>query len=134
MALHKNTYTPTSNGIYNCIFIVALLSTSRVWAKEAPPKEDFIMNHVKDTREWHIATIGHTHITLPLPVIIYAPGNGLEIFSSSRFTDEHHQRVPYKGYMLDDNDKIVALDQDRVLYDLSLTKNIAAMLLSLIHI
>ena len=132
MALRRNICAPISNGIYRCVLIVALLSTSRVWAEEAPPKEDFIMNHVQDAHEWHIATIGRTHITLPLPIIIYSVKGGLTIFSSSRFTDAHHQRVSYKGYMLDDNNKIVTLDQGHVLYDLSLTKNIAAMLISVL--
>ena len=95
-------------------------------------KEDFIMSHVEDAHEWHFATIGHTHITLPLPVIIYAPGNGLAIFSSSRFKDKNHQYIPYNGYKLNEYGKIVALDQEQVLYDFSLTKNIAAMLIGVL--
>lgn len=132
MALRKNIYTSICNGIYNCVLMSALLYTSHAWAGETPPKEDFIMDHVQDAHEWHIATIGHTHVTLPLPVIIYSVRDGLTVFSSSRFTDSHHQRVPYRGYRLDEHNKIVALEQEHGLYDLSLTKNIAAMLISVL--
>ncbi len=134
MILHEYFYATVKNAIYSFGFVLfmALLPPPRAWAEKAPNKEDFIMHHVKDAHEWHFVTIGNAHITLPLPVIIYSPDKGLEIFSSSHFTDAHHQRVPYQGYLLSDSEKIVALDQDRVVYDLSLTKNIAAMLISVL--
>jgi F-type H+-transporting ATPase subunit a len=132
MALHRDAYTKVKNIIYGFALLVTLLPTPQVWAEKVLKEEDFIMHHVKDAHEWHFATIGHTHITLPLPIIIYATDRGLEIFSSSRFTDEKHQRVPYKGYLRNENEKIVTLDQGRVFYDLSITKNVAAMLVSVV--
>jgi F-type H+-transporting ATPase subunit a len=132
MVLHKAFYTAVSSAIHRFFLLIALLPAPQAWAKGVSENKDFIMHHVKDAHEWHFVTIGHTHITLSLPVIIYSSENGLEIFSSSRFTNAHHQRVPYQGYLLDDNEKIVALDQGRVLYDLSLTKTIAAMLISVL--
>ena len=33
-------------------------------------KTSFIMHHVVDSHEWHFATLGHTHVTLPLPVMV----------------------------------------------------------------
>jgi F-type H+-transporting ATPase subunit a len=42
-----------------------------------------IIEHVLDAHEWHIATIGHHHITVPLPIILFYEG-GLHCFSSSR--------------------------------------------------
>jgi len=133
MALHKDACPTVRNFVCSFAFLVALLPTPPAWAEGALQQdEDFIMHHVKDAHEWHFATIGHTHITLPLPIIIYTADGGLEIFSSSRFTDKNHRRVPYKGYMLNGNDKIVTLDQDRILYDLSITKNVAAMLVSVL--
>jgi len=130
--LHKKECTQIGSAIYKFVFIVALLTAPQVWATETPQEDDFVMHHVEDAHEWHFATIGRTRITLPLPVIIYAPGDGLQIFSSSRFKDENHQYVPYNGYIINDHGKIVALDQEQVLYDLSLTKNIAAMLVSVL--
>lgn len=102
------------------------------WAVEAKQDDDFIMHHISDAHEWHFATIGKTHITLPLPIIIYAKDRGIEIFSSSRFLDRHHHQVPYRGYRLDEHDKLIALDKDRVFYDLSITKNVVSMLISVL--
>ncbi|MHA7877767.1 MAG: F0F1 ATP synthase subunit A [Bacteroidota bacterium] len=131
--LGEHHSTTAKKIIYGGSLIMALLAAPFfVQAKEAPQENNFIMSHVADAHEWHFATIGHIHITLPLPIIIYTPDNGLVIFSSSRFKDENHQRVPYNGYMLDERGKIIALDKAQVLYDLSLTKNIAAMLMSVL--
>jgi len=94
---------------------------------------EFIFHHVQDAYDWHFATIGHTHITLPLPLILYSEDQGLEVFMSSSFLDEDHNYQPYKGYMLeDDGAHLVALDEGRTFYDFSITKNVAAMLLSVL--
>ena len=45
-----------------------------------------ILEHIKDDHSWHLW--GHT--TLPLPVILYSD-KGLEIFSSAKLMDEHHE-------------------------------------------
>ncbi|MCU0318424.1 MAG: F0F1 ATP synthase subunit A [Amoebophilaceae bacterium] len=122
--------------VYSRGFLVALvlLSAANMWAKDVPKREadDFIMHHVRDAHHWHFVTVGHTHVTLPLPIIIYAADGGLQVFSSNRFVDIHHQRVAYQGYVLNDDERITALDQGRVFYDLSITKNVAAMLVSVL--
>ncbi len=52
---------------------------------------DMIVEHVVDAHDWHIMTIGHTHISIPLPIILYQDGHVLT-FSSSAFTNhETHQ-------------------------------------------
>ena len=132
MILRGDIYTTVSNIICRLALLVALLLAHGARAESVLKGDNFIMHHVKDAHEWHFATVGHTRVTLPLPVIIYATDRGLEIFSSSRFSDACHQRIPYAGYALDDNDKIVALDRDRIFYDLSITKNVAAMLVSVV--
>lgn len=132
MASHKHFYTTVRNPIRSLALLIALLPTPSAWAEKHCEHDDLVMHHVKDAHDWHFATIGYTHVTLPLPIIIYAPGRGLAVFSSDRFKDERHQRVPYRGYMLDDNEKIVTLDPSHVFYDLSLTKNITAMLASVL--
>ena len=110
----------------------AWLFSSQAYAEAPASKDDFIMHHIKDAHDWHFATIGHTHITLPLPIILYSADRGLEIFSSSRLTDAHHHPRTYRGYRLDPNEKLVTLDPNRVFYDLSITKNVAAMLVSVL--
>lgn len=92
-----------------------------------------IMEHIADAHDWHIATIGTTHVTIPLPVII-KDEKGLHVFSSSRF---HHGHNAYEGYKLEHN-KLVAVNQDGSIneeasfYDLSITKNVAAMFLAVL--
>jgi F-type H+-transporting ATPase subunit a len=102
----------------------------------AVPKEDetsgFIAHHISDSHDWHFATIGHTHITLPLPIIIYSPERGLDVFSSSKFYDQEHNKVPYNGYILDEHEHIRAEDEGRTFYDFSITKNVASMFISVI--
>lgn len=93
-----------------------------------------ILHHIADAHEWHFFTIGETHVTLPLPVIVYSPERGLSMFSSSRF---HHGEEVYNGYKLD-HGHIVAVDANGVadtsvkVYDFSMTKNVVQMLLAVI--
>jgi len=98
----------------------------------------FIMEHVMDSHEWHIMKIGETHITIPLPVILYTREKGLSVFFSSRF---HHGL--YKGYILAEEGphagKVVQANTDGTVnedaplpVDLSVTKTVAAMLVSML--
>lgn len=112
---------------------------------EAPKKFDagkFVMEHVMDAHEWHIMKIGETHISIPLPVILYTREKGLSVFFSSRF---HHGTKAFKGYMLAEEGphegKIVQANSDGTIneasplpIDLSITKTVAAMLISMILI
>ncbi|NVK84107.1 MAG: F0F1 ATP synthase subunit A, partial [Cytophagia bacterium] len=59
------------------------------------------MHHIKDDYQWHIVTLGHTHVTIPLPVIIYDYEEGLKVFMSSQFYDEHHEPIAHGGYMIE---------------------------------
>ncbi len=88
-----------------------------------------IMEHVADAHSWHFATIAGKHIELPLPIILYSADRGVECFSSARFYDQNHQSIPFHGYHLV-HETIHCLDPNRSVLDLSITKNIAAMLLS----
>ncbi|WP_035805469.1 F0F1 ATP synthase subunit A [Lunatimonas lonarensis] len=97
-------------------------------------KTGFIMHHIKDSHEWHFATIGHTHLTLPLPVIIYSSDRGFEFYSSSNFLDPETHRfgVEFNGYYIDEHDKLRAVDESRSFIDLSITKNVAMLFLVLL--
>lgn len=98
-----------------------------------------IMEHIADAHEWHIMSIGHVHVSIPLPVILWHEGR-LHIFSFAAF---HHGENTYKGfkYMTEGplKGKIVYLglgeDRQPVLpLDLSLTKNVLAIFISVILI
>jgi F-type H+-transporting ATPase subunit a len=86
-----------------------------------------IMDHIKDAHEFHFFTAGHFHATIHLPVIVYSPTKGFEVFSSSRFGHEGNEA--YNGYRLQEGN-IVATDGS-VVYDFSLTKNVVQMILAL---
>ncbi len=116
------------------VLFSALLATTNNPAIAAPDEGDktgFIMHHVKDSHEWHFATFGHTHITLPLPVIIFSPETGLNIYSSSDFQDpETHsfgKEYGQDGYYIDEHDHVQSLDEIRTFIDLSITKNVAML-------
>ncbi len=97
---------------------------------------DLIIDHVIDAHEWHIMTIGHKHISIPLPVILYSKHSGLNVFLSSKLA---HGKE-YKGFKLVDEGEykgkiIEKVDADgtiEVPYDLSITKNVLAMFISII--
>ncbi|WP_339044234.1 F0F1 ATP synthase subunit A [Cardinium endosymbiont of Tipula unca] len=94
-------------------------------------QEDFVMEHVADAHSWHFATISGYHIVLPLPIILFSTDRGFECFASSRFFDAHHNPISFRDYLLS-HEKIQCLAPERTVFDLSITKNIAAMFLSVV--
>jgi F-type H+-transporting ATPase subunit a len=91
---------------------------------------EFIMHHIADAHEWHLITIGHTHVTIPLPVIIYDYEHGFKVHMSSAFVDEEHNPVEVDGYMLE-HGELHSTHHAKFL-DLSITKNVASLFLSVI--
>ncbi len=126
------------------------------------PKKGFdanevIFGHVLDAHEFHFLSYKgddgkQHHATLPLPVILYSPQKGFDVFMSSKF---HHGEETYKGYELLTNEKIeeekldpkkftagqiVAvnanneIDNSVKVYDISLTRNVVQMFISLLFV
>ncbi|WP_419241262.1 F0F1 ATP synthase subunit A [Cardinium endosymbiont of Nabis limbatus] len=114
-------------------WVLYLLSCIAPFSTHATPQQAgySIIEHVTDAHSWHFATISGKHIELPLPIILYSSDKGIECFSSARFYDQNHQPTAYHGYLLLDQ-KIHCVDPNRSVLDLSITKNIAAMFLSII--
>jgi F-type H+-transporting ATPase subunit a len=95
---------------------------------------EVIMEHIKDGHEFHFASLGETHLTIPLPVLLYSPQRGeFKSFMSSKF---HHGHEPYEGYRLS-HGKIIAVDangnpdESVKVYDFSLTRNVVQMFIAL---
>lgn len=86
-----------------------------------------ILHHVMDDHIWHFVD-GH-YGTLYLPVIVYSKEKGLDIFSSRRFFDDHHNTIEYNGYKLDHN-HITLADSGKAVFDLSITKNVAMLFIN----
>lgn len=97
----------------------------------------FVIEHVSDAYEWHIASFGETHISVPLPIILYSKNKGLNVFMSSRF---HHGHESYNNFRIEHEGehegKIVELnDQGEIIdlpVDLSITKTVAGIFVSVI--
>jgi len=112
---------------------------SETWQEEVQKEEfkagDLIIEHISDAYEWHIITIGHTHVTVPLPVMLYDEGK-FHFFMSSVF---HHNNGIYEGYFVSHFDmnsgKIVRKDTEgneiRPDLDFSFTKNVLAIFMSI---
>jgi len=113
------------------------LSATPTAAKEKFRADKMIIDHIVDAYEWHITTIGEHHISIPLPVILYSKTSGFHCFMSSKF---HHgekmvnnfkiaKEKPYEG-------KIVEIVNGKEVrpYDLSITKNVVALLFSMVLI
>jgi F-type H+-transporting ATPase subunit a len=93
-----------------------------------------IMEHISDNHYFHFFDWNGHPVSISLPVILYSPQRGISVFSSSKF---EHGHATYNGYKLEEN-HIVAVDaagnvEETVkVYDLSLTRNVVQMLLSLV--
>lgn len=116
-----------------------VLCFSASWATDAQAhgsdeeKEGFdastvIFGHIGDSHDWHFFDWNGHPVSIPLPVIVYHPQNGISMFSSSRF---EHGHASYEGYSLNEEKKIVSADGAEI-KDLSITKNVASMLISVI--
>ncbi|MEO0311128.1 MAG: hypothetical protein RIQ89_785 [Bacteroidota bacterium] len=108
---------------------------------------EMIFEHILDGHDWHLWGEGDHAVSIPLPVIVYSSARGLDVFMSSNF---HHGHQTYRGYALvrksgEKKHTVVAINEmDNIpahsatinesisaeLYDLSFTKNVAAMFIS----
>ncbi|GAB4396038.1 MAG: F0F1 ATP synthase subunit A [Microscillaceae bacterium] len=102
-----------------------------------------ILHHVADAHEWEFAIIGGTHLTLPLPVILYTP-KGLDVFMSSAIHHGKKEEKEHEGKKTSVTEVKTALNTYHYehgkfhladgghLYDFSITKNVASLFLSVI--
>ena len=118
--------------------------------------KEVIFGHVLNAHEFHFLDItdadGHKKpISIPLPVILYSPTKGWDLFMSSKF---HHGNETYQGYKILTDEAIAEMpesdrknfnpqqivavnaageiDSSVKVYDLSLTRNVVQMMLALI--
>jgi F-type H+-transporting ATPase subunit a len=124
-----------------------LLSVRVSKASEAPEAKfdagKMIVEHISDAHDWHLWGEHEHAVSVPLPIIVYTEGRGFTGFLSSHF---HHGTQAYRGYRLEENGTIVAVNELKQLaveettvneeltaatYDLSITKNVASLLFSI---
>lgn len=106
---------------------------------------DMIMHHIGDSNEWHVLTLNEgtsdeKHISIPLPIIL-KDASGWHTFMSSSvahgeeiegYTMDHGIIKSTKGIERAAMFSLIGGSQDSssVFYDFSITKNVAAMLVS----
>jgi F-type H+-transporting ATPase subunit a len=132
-----------------CLSLFLLLNSTKILANDTTAvatqhvaKEEgsfnvteTILEHIKDDHSWHL----WGHLSISLPVILYSP-QGLEIFSSSHFLNEHHENVVYEGKqhykLFEGKTKVVNaageidIAASKKLWDFSITKNVASLFIS----
>ncbi len=91
---------------------------------------EVIFGHISDSHYWHLFDINNEPVSLSLPVIIYHPEKGVEMFSASKF---HHGHESYNGYHIEKGmkEKIVSEDGAKII-DFSITKNVLSMIVSVV--
>ena len=97
----------------------------------------FIIDHIVDAYDWHILSYKGSHVSVPLPIILYSRQSGLHVFMSSKF---HHGSHSHKGFSIAGGDhpqkgKIIEdATGVRPMLDLSITKNVLAIFVSVAFI
>ena len=112
--------------------LICFSSNFLVLSADKAEGEDFnmgemIMHHVLDDYQYEIMH----GLVIPLPVILYTEENGLLIFSSSNLFDDDHVPLEegYNGFKYY-HGKLKPIDQDASYVDLSITKNVAFLILT----
>ena len=112
--------------------LICFSSNFLVLSADKAEGEDFnmgemIMHHVLDDYQYEIMH----GLVIPLPVILYTEKNGLLIFSSSNLFDDDHVPLEegYNGFKYY-HGKLKPIDQDASYVDLSITKNVAFLILT----
>jgi F-type H+-transporting ATPase subunit a len=101
----------------------------------------FIMEHIGDSHEWHIATIGKYHLNIPLLIITYSKKQSkLLVFCTTKFK---HGCESYNGIKIEtegkNKGKLVEVDVNGktlenapLPVDFSITKNVLGIFISVI--
>jgi F-type H+-transporting ATPase subunit a len=98
-----------------------------------------ITEHISDSHDWHLWGEGEDAVSIPLPVILYTD-KGLEVFMSSKFNHGYElAEGKHYHYKLEHN-HIYATDAEgnkiegAKVIDFSITKNVAAIMISMIFL
>lgn len=124
------------------LLLLGLLLPLSVQAHEAADEgggsvdvKEIVFGHIGDAYEWHITTWGHTHVTIPLPVIVRGQTSGWHVFLSSRLEENGGvyegfsiapAGSPYEGKLVEHD----ATGSEMRPLDLSITKVVAALLIN----
>lgn len=99
-----------------------------------------IFEHIGDSHVWHLWGEHEKAVAIPLPVILYIKGHGLEVFMSSAFHHGMHDVHGKYGVYRNEHEHIKMVNEagmvdeaaSEAILDFSITKNVASMFLSVI--
>lgn len=120
------------------LIFTLFIATNNVAANEAKAEEkgfnasEVIFSHIGDSHYWHLFDWNGHPVSLSLPVMIYHPEKGVEVFSASHF---HHGHEKYNGYYIDPDNKMkekILSDDGAAIIDFSITKNVLSMIISVV--
>ena len=130
------------------IVCLLLLLTTTLTAMSAETTEksqslnvsEIVIEHIKDSYDWHVTDIGNRHIVINLPVIVKS-STGWHVFSTSEFAQQpdsegyrmgpDHLALATKG---DHAGKVVELVNGKEVmpFDISITKTVAVMFINVV--
>ena len=114
------------------LIVLLLMIPGLAWAGGGSKKEgeddkfdpsELINHHISDSHSWEV----FHGFTVHLPVIVYSGEKGLDVFSSKNFYDDHHNVIPYNGYVMDHEH--ISLESGEHVFDISITKNVLFLLI-----
>jgi F-type H+-transporting ATPase subunit a len=127
--------------LFSFFFVVTNLYSNSVLAGPVDTESskfqpgEMIMHHIIDSHEWHVLDWRGHSVSIPLPIILYNPDRGLDIFMSSKF---NHGKDLYKDYKLDHGNIVVVDDRGKIdkaasarVLDFSITKNVFSLFFSI---
>ncbi|MDO4932247.1 MAG: F0F1 ATP synthase subunit A [Prevotellaceae bacterium] len=102
---------------------------------------EIVVEHIKDSHEWHVTDFNGKPIIIHLPVIVHT-NTGWHIFMTSEFSHEAEngmRKGPYNLALCDEGEnagKVVELDEKgnilSIPFDISITKTVAVMFINVI--
>jgi len=116
-------------------FLLALLFPTQSFSGQSNPDEPFdpakmILDHIYDSHEWHL----WGDVSIPLPIILYHEGEGLQVFMSSKFkhltTDHNHYKFDHESGKIVHLNADKSIDKNAKIWDLSITKNVVSLFIS----
>ncbi len=127
--------------------LLSLVITNYVMASDHPGQKEnaanekfaageFIIDHIKDSHEWHILTKNNGEaVAVYLPVILYSQNTGLHFFISNKIAHGQH----FNSFKIsEETGKIIEINENGeeigIPLDFSITKTVAAMLLAALTI
>src|SRR5215470_9013800 len=113
---------------------IPIFANHNIYKKQQFNVHELILDHTRDSYNWHIVSLGNKQISIPLPIIVKGQTSGWYVFSSARL---YQGDKSYKGFSIaqtgEYKDKIVETLSSGIKVrplDFSLTKNAVSLIMS----